>query len=268
MQHILCPVDTKNIAYSAVDYAVNIALRFQSEVVFLSVIDKGEQNNENIRQEADKKLNDLVQEVCKELEANFTSYDYVLKEGNLVDAVLNYSKEHKTDLIVMGTRGTKDDNGHLFHTNTVEVIERSQCTVLSVPRDKKYSPFKNMVYASNLEKEDRQIILDVISLATPFNAYVKIFHLGKQGDMKNEHEFEAFKSEITSFTGYNRLGVERKLYEGDIEDSLNNYVNQSLGDLLVLLYKQRGFLGQIFHKSLTKRMSQFKDYPLLVYSTD
>jgi len=268
MQHILCPVDIRNVAHSAVDYAVNIAIRFQSHVVFMSVLEKDQWGDQELKEQSDNTLNKLVQEVCSELDENFTSYSYLIKPGNLVEQIINYSKENEVDLIVMGTRGTKVDDGHLFHTNTVAVIERSSCAVLSVPRDKKYAPLKNIVYATNFEKEDRQAILDVISLATPFNAYVNLFHMGKPDDFRDKEEFSAFKEEIVSFAGYKRLAVERKDYTGDLEDALNRSVNEAIGDLLVLLYRQRGFLAQIFHKSLTKRMSQFKDYPLLIYPVD
>jgi nucleotide-binding universal stress UspA family protein len=164
----------------------------------------------------------------------------------------------------MGTRGV-DNPEEVSGSHTWEVIQKTDCAVLSVPVNKPYAPVKNIVYASKLDQDDREIILDLTSLAVTFNAHVKILHFGKANDPRNEQEFNTFKEEIISFSGYSKLSIERKIQVKDTAEDLHTYLHENACDMLAILFRKRNFIEQIFHKSLTKQMSRYNEYPILVY---
>jgi hypothetical protein len=263
MQIILCPVDFNNIAESAIDYAINIAANFQSQVIFLSVVRPGV-DEQSEHDKAEERLKEIVSRVCKGLEERFTSYQSVVLEGPLVKSILRYIEQEDVDLVVMGTHGVEDSE----NSYTWEIIEKTECRVLSVPLKHHYSGIENIVYASNLDSEDRENILDLISLATAFNAHVKVLHYDKPGDTRSEAIFKTFKDEMLSFTAYSKLSMERKSSEGQTWDDLHEYMKHNSGDILGILYHQRSFLGQILHKSLTRQLSQYNEFPLLIYPKD
>jgi nucleotide-binding universal stress UspA family protein len=265
MQNILCPLDFSEEARLALRVAIDIAERFEATLIFASVLTGDVKEISLNRIKTEKQLNDLVEEVSDELRKNFTSYETVILQGNYARTISEYATERDIDLVVMATSGVLNEEGEFVSSNTFDLIDISQCSVLSIPKSFEFKPFKRIIYASNFEKDDKWVIQDVISFATVFNAQLKVLHMGKEDDHRDEQEYKEFREQITSFTGYSKMEVERRVYKDELDSSLHKYMKENGYDLLVLVSRQRNFLNKLFHKSLTRKMSYFNDFPLMVF---
>ncbi len=74
----------------------------------------------------------LMEEARTYLEAHALEIEYTVLEGDPRDVIVDYSKEHETDLIVMGAYGHSRVRELLLGSTTQYVINHSPCPVLLV----------------------------------------------------------------------------------------------------------------------------------------
>ena len=79
---------------------------------------------------AKKDLKNLVHE----LEADDVECEYILRDGNPSDVIIDVSEKNKIDLILMGTNGRNTISDYVIGSTTQNVIEKATCPVLVMPR--------------------------------------------------------------------------------------------------------------------------------------
>ena len=113
---ILVPLDGSEFAYKALDYAIDIAKKFSSELLLVHIVPTttafitgsdslGSSLIMDLKKQLDKSGHRILttgEARAKKAEVNVTTkMDY----GNPVDKILNMVNEEKISLIVMGHRG-------------------------------------------------------------------------------------------------------------------------------------------------------------------
>ncbi|WP_053071826.1 universal stress protein [Ornithinibacillus contaminans] len=63
---------------------------------------------------------------------NLLDVDYEILSGKPVNAILNYTKNHDTDLIIMGNRGISGIKKFVMGSVSKKVVEEADCPVLVV----------------------------------------------------------------------------------------------------------------------------------------
>ena len=72
-----------------------------------------------------------------------------IRSHTVADTVRRYTKAHKINLIIMGSRGASKLKKAVLGGTTVSVIDVSKAPVLAIPEKAAYTNFKNVVYASD-----------------------------------------------------------------------------------------------------------------------
>ncbi|GAB3670509.1 universal stress protein [Halopiger thermotolerans] len=129
---ILVPVDGSECADVAVDYAADLARRYDATVYVATVIDvrfvSAAPQYDNLRSEA----NALVDSVANRLEASGVATTSVVRTSKPYQGVLMVAEEYGADLIVMGTHGRTGVDRYLLGSVTERVLRRSDVPVLTV----------------------------------------------------------------------------------------------------------------------------------------
>jgi nucleotide-binding universal stress UspA family protein len=143
IRKILVPTDFDLAADTALDYARELAVRFGAAVHVLHVADSvylrtfgaesaavmAPQLQAEIEEAAGKRLNELV---AARGASNPPMTASLATSAAPAFAIVEYAKEHGTDLIVMGTHG-RGPFGHLMLGNVAErVVRLAPCPVLTV----------------------------------------------------------------------------------------------------------------------------------------
>lgn len=125
IKRILCPVDFSAESENALKYASDLAHRFEAK---LSVVQVLPYNNEDA--ENSPELCDWVPEGLRK-KYNLRE---IVKHGDFVEQILNYSREANTDLIVIGVthRIFRDET---LGEKTLEIIRTATCPVITVSND-------------------------------------------------------------------------------------------------------------------------------------
>ncbi len=277
MKRILCPVDFSDGSINALEFAAEVGSVYDSKITLLHVLTEkefrqvlGETQPSSTYNElvdlAQEKLKALGEEIMRSDGGRTVRCETKLLYNEIAPSILDEARSGIYDLITMGTRGISEFNTRFVGSNSVRVIEKASCPVLLVPAEASMVGFDRMVYATDYLEEDKIVIQSVISFAVGFNSQIQILHISHRDQLVDKALYKEFKTELTSFINYSKVGFERIVAQDRIEQSIDSFVRETKASLLAIVTRRRGFFGRLFHDSLTERMSYFVDYPLLVFN--
>lgn len=270
---ILCPTDFSECSLNAIEYAAKLGEKYQARLLLLHVPDKEDYLKlfSKDKEELDfvsfakSKLDNLVYEVEKEsLSKGLISCQGLIREGKIVDTLLEFAEENRVDLIVMGTEGVNDFKKNYVGTRSSQVIERSERDVLIVPRKVFFRTPRKMVFATNYVEEDKLAIQKIVQLATFYDSEIDVVHVGTKTRSIDKALHQTMVSEIRPFVRYDKVNYILKSYRDEPGLGLESYLISAKGDLLITLSKKKSWFEQIFTQNLSKKMSYFINKPLLV----
>ncbi|MDH5598435.1 MAG: universal stress protein [Cyclobacteriaceae bacterium] len=276
MSKILCPVDFSDTSLNALEYASKIA-NVQGAVLIIYHVFTDKDYNKIVGEEevaktfkeqvADikTKIETLAREI-KEMEENSNMLDCygVLDMGKLSTKILEKVNEESISLIVMGTTGFGKTSGLGIGSNTTHILEKANIPLLCIPDGSVYNDFKTLIYATDIEEEDKIMIQNVVSFATYFSSSIKVVHVNhKYKQLENAMSMQYF-NELASFIQYKKIKYDTFNCKGDIGDCLLEYTRSLEGDLLVLFSQHKNFMENLFHKSIAKRLSLISSKPVLI----
>ncbi|SHO42563.1 universal stress protein [Desulfopila aestuarii] len=137
-QKIIVPVDLDKNTTKLVEYALNIASKFEAEVILLHTVEfivMGEMAlgnptyddyNTSRKEAARKALDKIVQEAA---DKGQKCASRVLM-GDTVDEILACAKEEHCDLIIMGSHGKRGLEKILLGSVAERVLKNAHCPVL------------------------------------------------------------------------------------------------------------------------------------------
>jgi nucleotide-binding universal stress UspA family protein len=158
------------------------------------------------------------------------------------------------DLVVMGTKGSSGINAVIYGSVASSVVRNTIVPVLSIPPDSKFDGIKKMVYATDGgEVKDNSVLEPIRDFQKHFGSDVTVFSVEKEeGSLHLE-------SMNLNLEGAHYASVVDK----DVQAAIGNYCENENADLLVLLPKHTGFFDRIFHKSITRKIVEKADMPIL-----
>ncbi|MTI31212.1 universal stress protein [Xanthovirga aplysinae] len=270
MNKILCPVDLEPPSKNAVCYAAHLAQKTGATLFLLHV--EPEISTEGVNDEIEKqKLFDLRQKMadfCHQIQTNFEiNCEYIIKPSYFEETIITIANEQGFDLIVMGTEGISDFEDFVFGTFTLKVVKHSKPPVLVVPAEwHNYTPEK-FIYASDYDEYDPIFIRKVVDLAIVLHAKVIYLHISKHGETFGDELFEVSSEEIKEELGAKSEYVqfEHMYDEGGTVKALKRYLQKFESGVVVVLKKERSVIGNLFHRSLTKKLTLAAKMPLLVF---
>lgn len=140
---ILYPTDFSTTAKQALNHALFLAEQFEAELHMLHAVVLHE-NDPRAPERRFPEPSDILQnlfeiadsEMSQIVEANqaktFTLKEAKVKGFSAGQVILDYAKEHDTDLIVMGTHGRRGPARMFLGSVTEEVIRQAYCPVLTL----------------------------------------------------------------------------------------------------------------------------------------
>jgi nucleotide-binding universal stress UspA family protein len=285
ISRILVPVDFTISARSACEYAVGIADKLGAEVVLLHsyyfdimpLVNFAEPYTYQVS--SDKTLSQVksqaeedmitfykeVREMAKEKGYGRTKIRYYITHGLPEDEILAYCQEHKTGAIIMGRKKTEvENNGGLFGDLTTTILENAIIPVLVIPEKTVFRGVgkTNILYATNFDDLDFTAIRKLMRLVYLFDVTIYCVHVGhKKWDSVL---LDKLKSHIeTHYRGYDFKCV--LIDNEDVLTGLQSFIKQRSIDIMAMTTHKRDFIERIFKPSLTKRMLNNTERPMLVF---
>lgn len=272
MKTILVPTDFSIIADSAIHYAIKLASLFDmSMIIYHSFIpfesgfypltqsEKENLETENIlRNRLDKIRTALLKTNSK------IPITIHIDRGPESIRIIQFCKNNKIDLIVMGTKGASGLKEKVIGSFTANLMTKSSCPVLAIPENYKFKIPKKIIYATNYNRKDNKPLQYLLDINSIFKSEITILHVDKENnEPQSQKEFNIYKRKVE--TKHKGISLQyfhisgKKITKVILQKVLNDKT-----DLLALSpIKRKDIWNRLFHKSITKTTSFHIPIPLL-----
>ncbi|TVR76569.1 MAG: hypothetical protein EA412_13330 [Chitinophagaceae bacterium] len=274
MKRIICPIDFSETSLLAVQYATEIADFHGAQLTIIHAVhlpalegnkvplSERVQKNNWIEQE--NSTMEVVEAIDTKFKrrGSFASVDYEVKEGLLVDIIVNMEKKGGIDLIVMGTLGASGLGDYLIGSNTSRVVKKVKSPVLLVPFESTCKRLNKIVYGSNLDESEISAIKEVVNFAKKQKAMLKIVHIGNPNSKIVENRLAEFEEFVKKNVSYERMSMHIE-FNKDEFIGLNKFLKREKADLLAIHNRKRNFISKLFDSSLADEFIFHSDVPVL-----
>lgn len=267
---IVVPTDFSDPARQALDYALAFAKKFDVEVQVLHInqvamvdatmpAETYQMFVKEIEDQTSHLFNELEEKVLKHSGLKYSMHS---RYGFVAEEVCDFAQKHDVDLIIMGTTGASGATEVLFGSNAASVVAKTHVPVMVIPKGSTYKPLERIVYATDYNEPEFPAMLRLVYFAEQYDCPLDILHVKSEADKYFNAEnnfFHKNKSKI-SYPKINFVELEK----GDVVQSINQYVEETHTDLVVMAKHNRNFFDRLFHRSLSKKMAFHTGIPLLV----
>jgi len=268
VKNILVPTDFSEVSESAADYAAELAKITHAKVIFYYIFSVPVPvadmpvitiSVEDLQKE-NMKLLQALDERVKAKHGNIET-ELLAQAGFVVDEVINYTKEHKIDLVVMGVTGAGKSPG-MLGSNATSVMHHAASPVIVIPKGFKFIKPSTIALACDYKSAyPNEAINKFKSFVRLFNANVLIFNVIKP------KELATYQKAVTEVNLENALSdLEHSLYfpaSDNLPFEINAFTGAHNADVLIMFPHHYSFLKRMVHHSVTKDMAFLTLIPLL-----
>jgi|LakMenEpi03Aug12_release.lakeMendotaPanAssembly.Ray.scaffolds.fasta_scaffold00933_11 nucleotide-binding universal stress UspA family protein len=267
---IVVPTDFSAPAEQALNYAIELAKKTKASITLLH-INQVAMVDASMPAETYQFLVKEIEEMTKEgmdklakklLIPSGIAYTTETRYGFVSEEICEIAKKDEADLIIMGTTGASGAAEILIGSNAASVVAKSAVPVLVIPKDLNFKEYTRIVYATDYNEPEFPALMRLIYFAELFDCPLDVIHVKSDADKYFNIENNFFKKNKANITYPNINYIQ--LEKGDIIQSINHYVEENHGDLLVMAKHNRSFFDRLFHRSLSKKMAYHTKIPLLV----
>jgi nucleotide-binding universal stress UspA family protein len=270
MKTILCPTDFSQVAQNAILYAVEFAQKcgaslilFHTEFIPEFVSEKYEPDLINVPAENVRELKDKLESLVSQVKitAPDVKCTYVLEEGLVAENIALYANKNDIDLIIIGTNGASGFEAIFAGSNSVRVMEKSNCPVLIIPENFSYKEPRRFVYAADLQDNEDEVVDKILKISELFNASLELLHI------QSDDTLEVVNSEVSMgeiVNKHSNRNLRYKIIQGENSiTEIEEYAKQS-ADILVLAQRKKSFIEKLFSKNRTEHIAYHAEIPVLV----
>lgn len=288
LRRILVPIDFSDYSYKAADFALQMGRETKAEITLLHTFFNPVVNTLPFSDaftydvNVETKLHEIEEKAIKHMEKLYDKLKARLKEDNEYDSVLHkvilegipedeileYAKEIKPHIIIMGTRGQAKKQHDLIGSVTAEVIDRAQVPVLAIPEKsplKSFYDIKEMIYMLNFDQRDFVSFERLLQLLKPYQIhYTCSYYAPQHDDLWDTAKLEGFRDVLQE--KFNTKELECRLLEGnDMLVSLEQLIREIKAEMICLTIHKRNIFSRMFNPGIARKMLFHTDTPLLVF---
>src|SRR6218665_22032 len=269
MKTIIVPTDFSPVAVNALNYAVDLAMEINAEVLLLHIYQIPVTISDtplilvsvdDLKADAEKKLENTKQEL-ERVTAGKIKISTEARLGNLTDELEELGKKISPFAIVMGTTGQSAVERVIFGSNTLSAIKHIKSPVICVPTGKAYGAgIKKIGLASDFREVAETVPVGAIkTFAAQFNAEFHVLNIHYQELPRELPEQTAILQRALSGLHPKFHFIEHK----DIEEGIHEFAENNNLDLIIPIPKKHKLLEGIFKKSSTKELIYHSHIPVM-----
>lgn len=262
MKNILVPIGVSPDAHNTLQYAVDFASEFSSQIYVMEVFSVSVgagKSLANVEQKIAKSGKERLKEVIDKIESKNIHIKIASYNGDIVDGLKEIDKELGIDLIIMAPR-SNDISEELFLGNTSgRIIKRTNIPTLIVPRGSTLQPLKTILTAfkSGVLKRKR-ILKPLVAIKNKFGAKVNLLLVKTPGYSDDDLKVDTALMDISSQMAMTEAPT---TYLGVLE-----HFQAQQPDLLCVFRRKRGFFKKLWEKNTIRKAEFSARIPVLVLS--
>lgn len=277
MKNILLPTDFSENAWNATRYAIELYKNRPCRFYFLNTYTPaivhsrfmaasihGGMLEDSIRSQSEGGLQDLLDRVQGDCKYPHHEFETVSSFSLLTDAIIDLVDSVGIDLVVTGTKGASGFDEVFLGSNTVRIIKSvSKCPVLVVPENFEYQKPSKIAFATDFNRSfSMDVIKPLTSLAKNLDAEVHVVHINESDDLDKFQQ--ANKNILDDFLSPIDHQFHWMSYFAGKSDVMQYFLEEYKMDMFALINYKHGFLEELVHEPVVKRVAFHTQIPLLV----
>jgi len=281
MKRILVPTDFSKPAMIATEVAADIARRSGTELTLLHVIEEGVGNSINVEGQVNpdsgweekiftmKLIEKAKKQMAKLLEdpkLEGVKVKQELRVGSPYHGMNKIITEKKVDLVVMGTAGHSRLEEMIIGSNTEKVVRTTNCPVLTVHNKPASKEFKDIVYATSMDKEEEVFSRIVRSTQKLYDATIHLVRINTPGNFQRDVVVKKYmqdfakKLQLKNYT----LNVFNDVSE---EEGIIYFADSINADLIAMSTHGRTGFAHVLAGSIAEDVVSHSRRPVLTFVT-
>ncbi|REG90362.1 universal stress protein [Algoriphagus antarcticus] len=263
---IIIPVDFSENSINALNFAVALAGKKDSEIILVHVIeavfDFASQASiaiESLHRDASS----LMQNTLAKYQDSNLKFTKIIKEGTASISIARIAKDSDATLIVMGTQGASGIKAALIGSTTINVIKETSVPVLVVPAESTASEIRKVALALEFSSHEEKFIDWVIDMSIRWERGMEFVHVQTASDLKEEPGIQKLEEFVISH--YPGLPVKiHTFYAKTPVEGLDQFLEENENVILVMCHQHKNLWEQVLNRSQTIQMVFHSKVPLLV----
>lgn len=259
MKKIIVATDFSIAALNAANYAVDMALVINAEILLLHAYQVKlnysdipvAMNEEEMKQDIERAMNQLKEDLSRKTK-NKIDIKTEVRTGIFIDELKAACELVKPYAVIMGSQGKTASERFWFGSHTIQVIKTLKWPIIAVPMGAKFSTPKKIGLAWDLnEVPVTAQVEEIKKMVNDFSTELHIINTGKPGVYHPDTVVESMKLEklMKPVKPVYHFIADKNTDEGIIRFAEKNNL-----DLLIVMPKQRSFFESLTHKSHTKQL--------------
>ena len=281
MKKILVPTDFSKPAIIATEVAAAIAKKAGAELTLLHVVEEAVSNSLNVEGQVsagsgwEEKLftMKLIEKAKKQLAklVEDSKFDGIkvrqeLRVGSPYHGMNTIIVEKKVDLVVMGTAGRSDLEQMIIGSNTEKVVRMSHCPVLTMHAKPASMDFKNIVYATSMDKDEEIFSRIVRTTQKLYDSTIHLVRINTPGNFQRDVVVKKYmqdfakKLQLKNFT----INVFNDVSE---EEGIVYFADSINADLIAMATHGRTGFAHVLAGSIAEDVVSHSKRPVLTFVT-
>lgn len=261
MEKILVPIGTSPNSHETLQYAVDFASHFASQIYVMEVFSakSGAGDLINLEEKIAEISKEHLKEVIEKVDAKNVSIKIATYNGDLIDGLKDIHEELGINLIIISPRSNAiSEELYLGHTSG-RIIKRTDIPTLIVPKGTVFKPYKTILTAfrSGILK-GRQILNPLVLIKDKFKAKVNLLMVKTPGYTEEDLNVN---TELMNISTQLMLTENANTYLGVLE-----HFQVQNPDLLCVFRRKRGFFKSLWEKNTILKAEFYVPIPVLVLS--
>ena len=282
MKKILVPTDFSKPAMIAAEVAADITKKANAELTLLHVVEEAVSNSLNVEGQVsaggqwEEKLftMKLIEKAKKQLtklveDSKFegVKVKQELRVGSPYHGMNTIIVEKKVDLVVMGTAGRSDLEQMIIGSNTEKIVRMSHCPVLTMHAKPASQDFKNIVYATSMDKDEEVFSRIVRSTQKLYDSTIHLVRINTPGNFQRDVVVKRYmqdfakKLQLKNFT----INVFNDVSE---EEGIIYFADNISADLIAMATHGRTGFAHVLAGSIAEDVVSHSKRPVLTFVTN
>jgi nucleotide-binding universal stress UspA family protein len=206
-----------------------------------------------------KQLNDL----CEQAKTEGIEASNRLIYSDVTNGILETAEDENCDFVVIGKTGQGSILDKIFGSNASNLVSKAKMPVLVIPSDVENTHIKNVMYGTELEFDELEILRSVFAFTKTMDAALTLLHVEAPFEA-NIHPDHQFLSDIEAAFSEETFTYEKVTAESISEGILQTAYDKNT-DLVIVSAHHRNFIEELIIPSKTKKIVVNSNVPLLIF---
>lgn len=272
-KEIIVPTDFSDTANNALDFAMHFAEAYQSNVRLVHFfhvpihLDDPSHGLSSIAMEEYRETAAIsMEKLLGETRAKYpkVGLSSTVDIGLVVDELVSLANSGEADIVFMGTDGANSVGDKLFGSNSSEVSRKSKIPVFLVPRNVQWVQPTDILYASDYQSADMDMIGHALNVAKQFDAKLHFVHVVSEISQTSSEKIFEFEEAFAKEVPTRNFSISSLVAES-IEEGLYKYVDRHSIQLMITVTKQKSFWERLMKHSVSSTLAKDAKLPLIIF---